>query len=113
MAHDSARNILGLASTSSHLWEQKVNAERRVLIVKVALELLDLVAEHLGGITDTTNDTQTAGVGDSSGKLGASGNVHASKEDGVLDPQEVSDGSAELLCITNDIFTLDLRITMS
>lgn len=97
IADSSGWGALGLAGVSTDLWEQEVNTERRVLIVKVALEFLDLVTEHVGGITDTTDDTQSAGVGDSSGKLRASGNIHASKEDGVLDSQEIGDGSAELL----------------
>jgi hypothetical protein len=74
-----------------------------------------LLAEDLGGVADTTNDTQTTCVGDSSCKLGSSSYVHTgekrqdvrysstssvrgnvpSEEDGVLDTEELGDGGSD------------------
>lgn len=90
-------DLLGLAGASSDLREQKINAKRSVLVVQVALELLHLVSEHVRGISDTANHTQSTSVGDSRGKPGAGGNVHAGEEHGVLDLQEIRERSAELL----------------
>lgn len=91
-------SLLGLTGAATDLGEKQVDTERSVLVVEVRLELLNLLLEHLGGVADTANDTQTAGVGDGGGKLGAGSDVHARKQDGVLDLEKISDGSADLLC---------------
>lgn len=90
--------LLGLAGAATDLREEQVDTEGSVLVVQVALELGDLLAQHVGSVTNTANDTETAGVGDGSGQLGASGDVHASKKHRVLDAEQVGDGSSDLLC---------------
>lgn len=49
---------------------------------------------------DASNDTEATGIGDCSGKFRTSGNVHASKHNGVVDLEEVSDRGSDLLCKT-------------
>lgn len=93
------KNVLGLARTSANLGKQQINTERSVLVVEVALELGNLLLEHVGGVTDTANDAETASVGDGGGQLGAGGNVHAGKKHGVLDAEHVGDGGTDLLWI--------------
>lgn len=89
--------LLGLAGAATDLGKQEINAERRVLVGQVALELRDLLSEHVRCVTDATDDTEAAGVGDSSSELGTSSHVHASQHDGVLDLQQVGELGAELL----------------
>lgn len=90
-------HLLGLARTAADLREQEVDAEWRVLVCQVALELGDLLSQHVRCVTNTADDTETAGVGDSSSKLGSSSHVHAGQHDGVLDLQQISELCAELL----------------
>jgi hypothetical protein len=91
-------NVLCLASATANLGEKQIDTKWGVLVIEVALELVDLLLEHLGGVADAADDTKTARVGDGSGELGASGDVHAGEQDGVLDPEQVGDGRANLLC---------------
>jgi hypothetical protein len=93
------RDILGLASIAANLGKQQVDAKGGVLVGKVALELCDLLAQHVRSVSETANDTETASVGDSSGELGTGGNVHACEDDWVLDLEQIRDGSSELLCM--------------
>jgi len=90
--------ILGLTGIATDLGEKQVDAEGGVLVVEVLLELGNLLAEHVGGVADTADDTETASVGDGSSQLGASGHVHAGQQDGVLDLEKIGDGRADLLC---------------
>lgn len=90
-------SLLGFPGAAADLGEKQVNAKGRVLVVEVLLELGDLLLQHVRGVADATDDTETAGVGDSSGELGTSGNVHAGKQNRVLDLEKIGDGSANLL----------------
>jgi len=89
--------VVGLARISTDLRKQKINTERSVLVLQEALELSNLLLEHVWRVADTSNDTETSGICDSSGELRASGNVHASKEDGVVDLQEIGRDRSDLL----------------
>lgn len=44
-----------------------------------------------------SDDTKSAGIGDRSSQLRAGGNVHASKNDWMLDLQEIGAGGSDLL----------------
>ena len=66
--------------------------------MQVALEFGDLFAEHLGGVANATDHTQTPGVGDSGGELGTRSHVHACQQDGVVDLEQISDWGADLFC---------------
>lgn len=90
--------LLGLSCTATNLWEQEIDAEWCVLVVQEALQLCDLLAEHVWSVADTADDTDTTGVGHSGGELRTSGHVHASKHDWVLDLEQIGRGGAELLC---------------
>lgn len=90
-------DILGLAGTAADLGEEEIDAERSVLVREMRLELVDLVAKHVGGVVDATKDTHAAGVGDSRGQLGASSDVHAGKQDGVVDLEKIGDRGPDLL----------------
>lgn len=92
-------DVLGLASATTNLGEKQVDAKGGVLVVEETLKLGNLFAQHVGGISDTTNNTETTSVGDGSGEFRTSGDVHAGKEDGVLDLEKIGDGSSELLCM--------------
>jgi hypothetical protein len=91
-------DVLGLAGAAADLGEEEIDTEGGVLVVEVGLELADLVAEHVGGVVDATEDTHATGVGDGGGQLRASGDVHAGEENGVVDPEELGDLGADLLC---------------
>lgn len=78
---------LGLAGTSSDLRKQKINTEWCLLVMQVALEFGDLLAKHVWGVADTSNDTDTAGVGDCGRELWSSCNVHTSEHDRVSDTE--------------------------
>lgn len=88
-------NIEYIPSISTDLGEEQVNTEGSVLVVEEALELGDLLLEHLGGVADTADNTETASVGDGSGELGAGSDVHASKNDGVVDLEELGELSGD------------------
>lgn len=88
-------NSLGLASAAADLGEQQINTERSLLVVQVALQLSDLLLQHLGGVSNTTDNTQTTGVGDSSSQLRAGRHVHACQQNGVVDLEQIGDGSAD------------------
>jgi len=90
--------LLGLTGTSSDLWEQEINTEWCVLVVQKRLQLGDLLAEHVWGVANSSDNTETTSVGDSSSELWAGSNIHASKEDWVVDLEEVGGDRAELLC---------------
>jgi hypothetical protein len=64
-----------LPGVSTDLWEQQVNTEWGILVVEVLLELMDLIAEHLWGVTDTTDNTESTSIGDSSSELWSSSNL--------------------------------------
>lgn len=89
--------VVGLASAAADLGKEQINTEGSVLVIEEALELSDLLAQHVRSVSDTTNDTETTSVGDSGSELRAGGNVHAREEDGVLDLEKIGDGSSELL----------------
>lgn len=90
--------LLGLTGTATDLGEEKVDTEGGVLIVQVALQLGDLLTEHIRSITNTTDDTQTTGIGDRSSQLRAGGHVHTSQQNGVVDLKQIGDGSTDDLC---------------
>lgn len=92
------RFLLGLAGTAANLGKEKVDTEGSVLVVQVALEFGDLLAEHLGGIANATDDTKTTGISDSGGQLGSRSHVHACQQDGVVDLEQISDRGTDLFC---------------
>jgi hypothetical protein len=92
------KDLLGLASASADLGKQQIDTEWCALVVEVALELGNLLAEHVWGVSNAAEDTDASGVCDGSGKLGTSGHVHAGKHDGVLDLEQISELCADLLC---------------
>lgn len=94
--------IVGLAGTAADLWDKKIDTERSVLVVEMLLESIDLSLEELWSISNASNDTQSAGllsdnpsnkdstyVCNGSCELGTSSNVHAGKQDWVLDAKEL------------------------
>ena len=89
--------LLRLSGTSSDLWDQEVNTEWCILVLEEALELGDLLAEHVWGVSHAANDTDAAGVRHGCGELRSSSHVHASQHDGVVDVEEVGRGRADLL----------------
>lgn len=91
-------SLLGLSCTTTDLWEEKIDAKWGVLVLEEALELCNLLSEHVWGVSDTTNDTDTAGVGDGGGELRTGGDVHAGKHDGVVDLEEVGRDRSDLFC---------------
>lgn len=55
---------LGLAGTAADLGKEQVDTEQGILVVQRALQFTALLAEHIGGVTDTTDNTQTTSVSD-------------------------------------------------
>jgi hypothetical protein len=93
-----SKDLLGLARASADLGEQQIDAEWRILVVEVALELGNLLTKHVWCVSDATEDTDAAGVCDGGSELGTSSHVHAREHDGVLDLQQVGELCADLLC---------------
>ncbi len=77
--------------------KEKVDTEGGVLVLQIALELGNLVTEHLRSVSDTSDDTETTGVGDGRGQLGPGSHVHACQQDGVVDLEQISEGSLDFL----------------
>lgn len=50
-----------------------------------------LLTKHVRSVSNTSNNSDSSSVGDSSSKLGACGNVHSSQRDGVLDLEELGE----------------------
>jgi len=94
--------VVGLAGVTANLWEKEIDTEWSVLIVQVRLELSNLLAEHVWGVADTTDNTETTGIGDCGSELWASGNVHSSQNNWVVDLQEIGGGGADLLWRSHD-----------
>ena len=91
-----AANLLRLPRAAAHLRDQQVDTEWCILVFQKALQLGDLLAQHVGRVADAADNAQAASVGDSSGEFGAGGDVHAGEHDGVVDLEEVCDRRAEL-----------------
>ena len=98
MQSEKLLHLLCLAGAAANLGKKQVDAKRSVLVIKILLELGNLLFQHVRGVANTANDAHAAGVGDSRSQLGAGGDVHASQQDGVLDLEKISDGGANLLC---------------
>lgn len=90
-------DVLGLSCTATNLWKQEINSEWCILVIKEALQFCNLLPEHVWGISNTTDDTDSSGVGDCGGKLRAGGDVHACKHDRVVDLEEVRSDGSDLL----------------
>lgn len=92
-------NSLCLSCTAANLRNQKVDSKWCVLVFQISLKLGYLFTEHIWCVANAANDAEPAGVGDSSGQLGARGYVHTSEHDRVVDLEEVGNRGAELLWI--------------
>jgi hypothetical protein len=79
------------------LRKQQINTERSVLVLQVALELGNLLTEHVRSVSDTADDTETASVGDCRSQLRPSSHVHSCQQDGVVDLEQISERSLDLL----------------
>jgi hypothetical protein len=92
-------HLLGLAGIAADLGQQQINTEWCVLVVQEALELGNLLPQHVWCVADTADDTETASVGDGGGELRTGRNVHASKQNGMLDSQKLGGHRLDLFCI--------------
>lgn len=95
LANTPKLDLLGLTGIATNLGQQQVNTERGVLVIEEALQLGDLFLEHVRSVADTTDDTQTTGVGDRGRQLRAGGHVHTCQQDRVVDLEQIGDGSAD------------------
>jgi len=95
---DETGCLLGLPRTSADLGKQEIHAKGSFLVVEVALQLRDLLAKHVGSISNAAEDTDSAGVCYGGCQLRAGGHVHSSEHDGVLDLEQISELCADLLC---------------
>jgi hypothetical protein len=66
--------------------------------VQEALELSNLLPQHVWRVADTADDTESTSVGDGGCELRAGSNIHASKKNGVVDLQEIGRNRLDLLC---------------
>jgi hypothetical protein len=92
-------HLLGLSGIAANLGQQQVNTEGCVLVVQEALEFSNLLPQHVWRVADAANDTETASVGNGSGELRTGRDVHASKQNGVFDPQKLGRDRLDLFCI--------------
>ena len=89
--------ILGLAGASADLRKEEIDTEWGVLVVQVLLQLVDLLPQHLGGVANTSNNTQSTSVGNSGSQLGASSHVHTSQQNWVVDLEQISNRGTDNL----------------
>lgn len=90
-------NPLCLPRTTTNLRQQQVDTERGILVIEVLFELCDLLAQLVGCVSETTDDSEAACVSYCCCKLWTCSNVHASQHYRVLDPKEVGCNGPELL----------------
>lgn len=90
--------LLGLAGTATNLGEEQVDTEWCVLVLEERLQLGDLLAEHVWGVANSSENTEASGVGNGCSELRAGGNVHTSKHNRVVNLEEVGGNRAELFC---------------
>jgi len=90
-------DLLGLAGRATNLGKQQVDTEGRVLVGQEALELGELLLEHIRSVANTTDNTQTTCVGYSSRQLGTGGHVHTSQQNWVVDLEQIGDGGTDNL----------------
>ena len=104
-------SLLGFPRTTTDLWDQKINTEWCVLVFEICLQFGDLFPQHIRGVANAANDSQSTGIGDGCSESRSSRDVHACEHDWVIDFEEVSDRGAELLCgyTTSDCFCSGLR----
>lgn len=58
--HSSAYVVsVGLPGVTSDLGKEEIDTEGRILVLEVSLELLDVLLEHLGGVSYSSNDSQS------------------------------------------------------
>lgn len=89
--------VVGLSGVATNLGQKQIDTEGSLLVGQGLLELGNLLTQHVGGVTDTTYDAQTAGIGNGCSQLGTSSNVHTSQQDGMLDLEQLGNGGANLL----------------
>ena len=58
------RSVLGLAGAAADLWDEEIDAEWCILVIKVAFQLCDLLAEHVWSVADAANDTEATCICD-------------------------------------------------
>ena len=92
-------HLLCLSGTATDLRQQKVNTKGSILVLEITLQFGDLLSQHVRRVSNTSNNAQASGVGDSSGKLRTSGDVHSGKHDRVIDLQEIGRCGSDLLYI--------------
>lgn len=91
------KDLLCLARASTDLRKEKVDTEWSVFVVQEALQLGNLVTEHFRSVSDTSDDTESTGVGDGRGQLGPGSHVHSCQQDRVVDLEQISEGSLDFL----------------
>lgn len=79
--------VVGLARVATDLGQQEIDAKGRVLVLEAVLEVLQLAAQDLGRVVDTTHHTEAAIVGHGRRQTGARGDVHARQHDGLGQPK--------------------------
>lgn len=90
--------LLGLAGAATNLGEEQVNTKWGILVLEERLQLGNLLAEHVWGVANSSDNTKTSGICNCGSKLWASRNVHTSKDNWVVDLEEVGGDRAELFC---------------
>lgn len=65
----------------------------------MALELCDLLPEHVWSVSHATNHADATSVSDGRRQLGAGSDVHASKHDRVGDLEKIGGHRADLFCL--------------
>ena len=66
-----------LARAAADLGEEQVDAEGRVLVLEVALDVVNGLLQHLRALTQAANDTDAAGVRDGRSEPRTFCDVHA------------------------------------
>ena len=89
-------NILRLPRITTNLRDQKIDTKWCVLVFQEPFQLGNLLTQHIWGVADASDDTETAGICDCSCEFWTSGDVHTGKHDGVVDFEEVCDCGSEL-----------------
>ena len=102
--------LLCLPGTATDLGKEEINSKRGILVFEEGLEFGDLFPQHVWGIAYSSDDTETASIGNGCGEFGTCCNVHSCEQNRVIDLEQVGYRCADLLYSTLDCWPCGLRL---
>jgi hypothetical protein len=97
-------DILSLARISTDLGQQNINSERRILVLKMRLQFLNLLPQSIWTVAETPNDADPACIGDGCGEEWACCYAHSCQHNRMRDVEEVRQRRADAFWISFSCF---------